>query len=75
MRHGPAGRAIGTAFAFVHPDWYVTAKHVVIEYGEPKDELLVSPSGVGERLRLRLSAQRVSPPRIRKWIGASVRVF
>jgi hypothetical protein len=35
------GRAIGTAFSFIRPRWYVTAKHVVVDYGEVRERLAV----------------------------------
>lgn len=37
-------KPIGTAFSFLRPHWFVTAKHVVMDYGEPRRNLTVAPN-------------------------------
>lgn len=32
-------KLLGTAFSFIRPQWYVTAKHVVVEYGQTRDQI------------------------------------
>jgi hypothetical protein len=36
-------RVLGTAFSFIRPNWVVTAKHVALVDGIPRDQLLISP--------------------------------
>jgi hypothetical protein len=42
---GDLKRPIGTSFSFLRPDWVVTAKHVVIESGFPRRNILVNFQG------------------------------
>jgi len=44
VRDESLGKPIGTAFSFVRPNWFVTAKHVVIDFGEPRRQLTVVPN-------------------------------
>jgi hypothetical protein len=34
-------KVIGTTFSFVKPNWYVTAKHVIFDYGQIRERLVV----------------------------------
>ena len=38
-------RWLGTAFAFIRQNWFVTAKHVVIEHGAPRRDLAIQVLG------------------------------
>jgi hypothetical protein len=44
VRDESLDKPIGTAFSFLRPHWFVTAKHVVMEYGEPRRNLTVAPN-------------------------------
>jgi hypothetical protein len=44
VRDESLDKPIGTAFSFLRPHWFVTAKHVVMEYGEPRRSLTVAPN-------------------------------
>jgi S1-C subfamily serine protease len=41
---GAVRKPLGTGFSFIRPNWIVTAKHVVITDGRPRDQLLIGPS-------------------------------
>lgn len=43
------GRALGTGFSFLRPDWIVTAKHVVFEHGLPRTRLILHGLGSAPR--------------------------
>jgi hypothetical protein len=40
---GAQRRSLGTGFSFIQPNWVVTAKHVVLDQGLPRQKILVSP--------------------------------
>ncbi|HEX8195685.1 MAG TPA: trypsin-like peptidase domain-containing protein [Pyrinomonadaceae bacterium] len=39
------GKIIGTTFSFIKPNWYVTAKHVILDYGQIREHLVVLLDG------------------------------
>jgi S1-C subfamily serine protease len=41
---GEERRPLGTGFSFIRPNWVVTAKHVVLKDGIPRNQLLIGPS-------------------------------
>lgn len=41
VRDEMLGKHIGTGFSFIQPNWFVTAKHVVMDYGEPRRHLTI----------------------------------
>jgi Trypsin-like peptidase domain len=41
---GEERRPLGTGFSFIRPNWIVTAKHVVLKDGIPRNQLLIGPS-------------------------------
>ena len=45
VRDNDSGKLLGTAFSFVRPRWYVTAKHVVVDYGQQREKLSVVIDG------------------------------
>jgi Trypsin-like peptidase domain len=44
VREESLAKPIGTAFCFLLPHWVVTAKHVVMDYGEPRRRLTFVPN-------------------------------
>jgi len=45
VRDEALAKPIGTAFSFLLPHWFVTAKHVVMDHGEPRSGLTLAPNG------------------------------
>ncbi len=44
IRDDSLGKLLGTAFSFVRPHWFVTAKHVVVEHGLLRQNLVLLPN-------------------------------
>lgn len=44
IRDESLGKLLGTAFSFVRPHWFVTAKHVVVEQGLVRQKLVLLPN-------------------------------